>query len=216
MNSRIEPTRGNGYPTLSVRSLPLLGLLATFVSTGAQAAVGRTQGAFAVTDTGAATYSIPIRVPPGANGMQPSLAIAYDSRSDNGPLGVGWTLSGLSGVARCKKTLAQDSSTDSAAWQTADRYCLDGTKLRLTSASGTYGLAGSTYQTEVDEYSRITAVGTSTSGRGPDHWTAQGRNGLTYEFGNSAESRDFVSGPSIWDLNKVTDRVLQDLSLIHI
>src|SRR5437660_645438 len=74
----------------------LLYVLADLISSGAYAAVGRTPGAFAVTDTGAATYSIPIRVPPGAAGMQPSLAITYDSRSQNGPLGVGWTLSGFS------------------------------------------------------------------------------------------------------------------------
>ncbi len=136
--------------------------------------------------------------------MQPSLAIAYDSRSGNGPLGVGWSLTGFSVIQRCKKTLAQDSSNDAPSWQSTDRYCLDGNKLRLT--GGSYGLASSTYQTEVDEFSRVTAEGNSTSGRGPDHWIAQGRNGLSYEYGDTSQSRDVVSAPSIWQLDKVTDR----------
>jgi RHS repeat-associated protein len=166
------------------------------------AAVGRTVGSFSVSDTGAATYSIPIVVPPGAAGLQPKLAITYDSRSENGPLGVGWTLSGFSVIQRCKSTLAQDSSNDQLSFQATDRYCMDGRKLRLT--SGSYGQAGSTYQTEVDEFSRITAVGTSP--HGPDHFLVQGRDGLTYQYGNTGESRDDPTSPSIWTADKVTDR----------
>src|ERR1700681_531334 len=45
---------------------------------------------------GAAEVSIPIWAPPGRQGIQPSLALIYSSRASNGPLGVGWSLSGLS------------------------------------------------------------------------------------------------------------------------
>ena len=181
----------------------VLGILVAFSqSKPAAAAVGRTVGSFAVSDTGAATYSIPIVVPPGAHGLQPNLAITYDSRSENGPLGVGWTLSGLSVIQRCKRTLAQDNSNDQLGFVATDDYCMDGKKLRLT--GGTYGQAGSTYQTEVDEFSRISAVGSS--GRGPDHFIVQGRNGLTYQYGNTSASRDDPTAPSIWTVDKITDR----------
>ena len=204
---------GRGGRGLRAALRVTLGAGLLLVTAGAIAGVGRTPGSFAVTATGSASYSIAIQVPPGAHGMQPHLAITYDSRAQNGPLGVGWALGGLSVIQRCRSTLAQDNATDSPSWQATDHYCLDGAKLRLT--GGTYGQANSTYQTEVDEFSRITAVNNSTSGRGPDHFIAQGRDGLTYEYGNSSASRDLVSAPSIWALDKVTDRAGNYMSITY-
>jgi hypothetical protein len=78
------------------------------VSAQGQTLVGRTEGEASVTATGSARYSIPIVLPPGTNGLAPTLAITYDSRNGNGLLGVGFRLSGLSKVQRCGNTLAQD------------------------------------------------------------------------------------------------------------
>ena len=50
---------------------------------------GRTEGSFAVNTRGAATYSVPIWVPPGPRGMQPSISLNYNSRTDRGIAG-GW------------------------------------------------------------------------------------------------------------------------------
>ena len=58
-----------------------LGLLVA-ASAQAQSAVGRTEGEAGVTTTGSARYSIPLALPPGTNGLAPSLAIDYDSRAD--------------------------------------------------------------------------------------------------------------------------------------
>ncbi|HZF16034.1 MAG TPA: SpvB/TcaC N-terminal domain-containing protein [Steroidobacteraceae bacterium] len=82
-------------------------LLGTFTTT-VHAAIGRTTGNFGVSASGAAQYSIPLWTPPGINGMQPSLALVYSSRGGDGYFGVGWSLSGLSAIHRCRKTWAQD------------------------------------------------------------------------------------------------------------
>lgn len=49
---------------------------------------GAVQGNFAVSPMGAATYTVPIEMPPGVRGMQPQIAITYDSQSGmSGALG---------------------------------------------------------------------------------------------------------------------------------
>jgi RHS repeat-associated protein len=49
--------------------------------------------------TGTGNFSIPIAVPPGRNGMQPSLTLQYSSGSSNDVFGTGWNI-GLPGVTR--------------------------------------------------------------------------------------------------------------------
>ncbi|MBI2896563.1 MAG: VCBS repeat-containing protein [Deltaproteobacteria bacterium] len=43
--------------------------------------------------SGTATFSVPVALPPGRRGAQPSLAFSYSSSSGNGLLGIGWSLS---------------------------------------------------------------------------------------------------------------------------
>ena len=57
-------------------------------------------GQFDVSPLGAATYTVPIQVPPGIAGIEPKLSMSYSSRAGNGLLGVGWTLDGLPAITR--------------------------------------------------------------------------------------------------------------------
>ena len=183
-------------------------LIAAFHFTPADAATatvaGRTQGSFAVSPTGAATYTIPIWAPPGPQGLQPNIALTYNSQQGNGYVGVGWGVGGLSSIYRCNLTYAQDAAPAPVALATSDGYCMDGQRLRLT--GGTYGTAGSTYQTEIANFVNVTANGTA--GNGPAYFTAQDRNGRTYTYGNGGSSQVLATGSTTavaWMLNEVSD-----------
>src|SRR5689334_13661722 len=66
--------------------------------------VGSLPGSFAVGNDGTATYSIPLWVPDGRAGVQPSLSLTY-SGSRNSLLGVGWSVTGTgSSITRCGRT----------------------------------------------------------------------------------------------------------------
>ena len=172
---------------------------------------GRTAGQLGVSASGAAQYSIPIWAPPGPRGMQPRISINYNSQSGIGYLGLGWFLGGLPSINRCNKTYAQDTIPAPVALVMGDGYCIKGNRLRLT--SGTYGLSGSTYQTEIADFTNITAEGIA--GNGPAYFTVQDRNGLKYEYGfvdgngNGAGSQVLATGTSTaasWLLSKVIDQ----------
>ena len=190
--------------------LVLISIGAASFGTTARAAVGRTPGTFVVSPTGAATYTIPIWSPPGPRGVQPKIALSYNSGSGNGYVGVGWSLSGLSSIYRCNQTYAQDGVPGAVALTDSDVFCMDGQRLRLT--AGTYGTAGSTYQTEVANFSLVTAYGSA--GNGPAYFSVQGSDGITYEYGytdgngNGANSQVLASGTptaDAWLLSKVVD-----------
>lgn len=70
----------------------LIGLIACSVlmfGHPADAAVGRTAGTFAVSPSGAATYTIPIWAPRDPGGVQPHIALTYNSQQGIGFVGVG-------------------------------------------------------------------------------------------------------------------------------
>ena len=113
---------------------------------------GLLPGSGSVSATGEYQYRIPIDVPAGRAGVQPSLAFAYSSRSGNGHLGVGWQLEGLSEINRCAKTFATEGYADGVNFN-GDVFCLDGRK--LIAVNGTYGGEGTEYRTEEDTFARI-------------------------------------------------------------
>src|SRR5688572_30243630 len=57
---------------------------------------GRLEGNFSVSGDGAAKYALPLWMPRGRGNVAPALTLSYSSRDGEGPLGVGWSLGGLS------------------------------------------------------------------------------------------------------------------------
>jgi hypothetical protein len=170
------------------------------------------------TDGGAAQYTIPIVVPPGRAGMQPSLSLNYNSRSGNGVMGMGWTISGLSSVHRCPQTPEQDGQTLGVSYTNSDRLCLDGQ--RLVAISGNYGAANTVYRTEVDNYARVTQLGGDLSSTDTACFRVEQKDGHILHYGgvttasactvSAVNSRVKPSGAAAslsWLVEKIEDRV---------
>ncbi len=94
--------------------------------------VGAIAGNFNVTPTGAATYTIPIEISPGTNGMQPSIAITYNSQGGNGPLGMGWGLAGMSAITRTGSNIYYDGEVKGIQFNAKGNFILDGSRLIKT------------------------------------------------------------------------------------
>ncbi|MCP5348373.1 MAG: VCBS repeat-containing protein [Pseudomonadales bacterium] len=178
-------------------------ILTVLACPGAIAQLMNLPGQFGVSGSGAATYTIPIQVPPGTAGMQPELSLRYSSQNGNGILGMGWSLTGLPTIQRCPRTEAQDSVKGSVNFDANDRFCLDGQ--RLVAISGTYGSNNTEYRTEIESFSKIVSYGTA--GTGPQYFKVWTKSGRILEIGNSTDSRRLTGSTVIsWHVNKISDR----------
>lgn len=165
--------------------------------------VGTTPGEFAVSPSGAATYSVPIELPPTVGGVKPSLALTYNSQAGNGIAGVGWGLSGLSSITRCPTTLAQDGFIDGVDYDHLDKFCMDGQ--RLISVNGAYGSSGTEYRTEIDSFSKITSYGGNII-TGPTSFTVWTKSGEKIDY-SRAKHKNVSTGYVSWVMTKLSDSV---------
>ena len=180
----------------TVNSLPITDVpLAPFV--------GTVNGQFRVSESGAATYAVPVAVAEGTAGVKPQISINYSSQSGDGIIGLGWSLSGVSAISRCRQTLSQDSATLPITWGSTDRFCLDGQRLMLV--SGSYGASGSTYKTEMDTFVIVTAVGGTTGN--PDQFTVTAKDGSLSTFGGTPDAKVAGQATLTWAINRFQDSV---------
>jgi RHS repeat-associated protein len=115
-------------------------------------------GMAGVTDTGQATYTIPLWIPDSP--LKPRHSLAYVANA-NGLLGVGMSITGLSTIVPCRQTVAADGIARGIRFDQSDAYCLDGQKLVsggelvpdvLTAKKVTYHTETETFQRVVAEY----------------------------------------------------------------
>jgi RHS repeat-associated protein len=179
---------------------------------GGQIAAGTAANA-SVGDDGSTTYRIPIWVPAGMAGLQPALAVEYNSEAGTGLLGPRWRLSGLSAITRCQQTLALDGIQRPVDYTTSgDTFCLDGE--RLIRISGTPGTAGD-FRSERDPFARIQMT---IDASGIPSFQVNQSNGWISYYGRTSASRlqanptNFQSGTTMattayaFYLDKIADR----------
>lgn len=168
-------------------------------------AIGST---FDISATGAAEYSIPIEMPKGVGGLEPSLSITYNSQTQNGIAGWGFNLSGLSAITRTPKNHYYDNTHKGLTYVAGDAYMLDGKRLILSSG---YDLQeGAVYYLEDDPQTKIIAHGVYNSSTANTWFEIQHSNGLKYYYGNTVSARQsYTSGTSprifSWYLDYIED-----------
>ena len=163
---------------------------------------GLAEGAAEVSLDGSLTYSYPLTLPAGVNGLKPNLSIQYANNQADGYLGASWSLAGISAVSRCAASIAQDGFSGMPDGGSADKLCLDGQRLQLV--SGTHLQSGSVYHTEQQSFTRVTLKGS-----GSDiYFEAQLKDGTTQVLGETLASRVVPVGSGkvqAWQLSSLRD-----------
>lgn len=184
--------------------------------------VAITQGTANVSQ-GTASYRVPIELPPAVQNLKPQLSLTYNSSNRNsGSVGVGWSLSGLSSIRRCRATVAQEGTQaqkSNPRYSQGDRLCLNGQKLVLSNrnaqaSDADYWDSGAEYRTELDQFVKVEAVGRSANG-GHDYFKVWTKSGQIHYYGrNNANQNSQVRPPNgrsslpirSWLLDRVEDR----------
>lgn len=172
--------------------------------------VSATAGEFRVDESGAATYSVPLYVVPGTAGVAPQLSLSYSSQGGYGPLGMGWSLGGMSSITRCRATrehgdfivggVPTDGTPEPVNFTTTDKFCLDGQRL-IPAQSGTAacpniaGMSVVDLRTEIESFQRVCAYTPSSGTTGPAFFTVDRKDGSKSWYGDrAADTADLVDG----------------------
>ena len=173
--------------------------------------VSATAGEFRVDESGSATYSIPLYTVPGTAGVAPQLSLSYSSQGGYGPLGMGWSLGGLSSISRCRATrehgdfitggVPTDGTPEPVNFTASDRYCLDGQRLVPAQAAGTAtcpaisGMTAVNLRTEIESFQRVCAYTPTSGTTGPAFFTVDRKDGSKSWYGDrAADTTDSVDG----------------------
>ena len=164
--------------------------------------VAATPGQFRVSESGAATYAMPLFTVPGTAGVVPQLSLSYSSQGGDSTIAKGWAISGLSAITRCRATresgdfivngVAGDGDPSPINFTSADRYCLDGQRLvPADDGIACPAVAGMTVQnlrTELQSFQRVCAYTPSGGSVGVSFFTVDRKDGSTSWYGDRDNS----------------------------
>lgn len=167
---------------------------------------GATPGVLSVDHSGVAHYSVAVAVPPGRNGMEPSLGFEYSSVGADGWLGRGWSVTGGSAITRCARSIVIDGFRGSVRYDQQDAFCLDGSRLVLF--AGKEGEDGAEYRTERETFVRV-FLRTAPAIDGPARFEVSMPDGTERIYGGTFDSAPQLSTEPVvaqWRLSEVADR----------
>lgn len=206
-----EPHAGAQCPTYSGNSADMEPLPPAFLQYG-----GALTGQFAVSATGAASYTVPLVAPPGRLGIEPQLSVGYSSGGSVGPLGLGFNLSGFSAIERCPSNRADDGYIRAVKLDALDKLCLDGKRLVPIGEHQEGGVTVREYRTLPDSLVKVLGymVFAPTAGEStdqPSRFTVLAPSGTVSQYGDNDNSRfiipDGARRPVLrWMLSSVADR----------
>jgi len=141
-----------------------------------------------ISNTGSATYTIPIEVPPGRGGIAvPDLAITYNSSRKNGWIGVGWDLD-MGSIQRSTKRGLDYNGSD---------FVFNGS----TELVPRNDWGPNYYGNEIEEAFSKYYFNSSTEG-----WIVTTKGGTIYFYGSTPDSRqDNSNGVFKWCLDRIED-----------
>ncbi|MDC3982187.1 RHS repeat-associated core domain-containing protein [Polyangium jinanense] len=183
---------------------PVLSIPSTAASEPEILAAGTIPSTFSVTSTGDAALVIPLETVPGRAGVEPEMALVYDSGGENGVLGMGFSLRGPSAITRCPRNFAIDGEIRGVRYDTRDALCLDGNRLIPVDE----GAATVEYRTLPD--TRVKVVGHFPKGGASESalfFEAFLPTGLVIEYGKGDGGKPLAQGgvPRAWLATKVKD-----------
>jgi YD repeat-containing protein len=167
--------------------------------------VGKTEGAFSVSPTGAATYTIPIKVQNGLSDFSPSISLTYSSQAGNGIAGMGFSISGLSAISIVPRSVYFDYDAEEIKESEDNAFTLDGQRLlHANRGEVDNGQTGAVYRTENEQYN-IISITASQNGT-PATFQVKATNGTTYKYGSSTGRRTQSNGKAYqWALDYAED-----------
>jgi hypothetical protein len=131
--------------------------------------------------TGTGNFTVPIAIPPGRNGFQPEISLAYSTGCGNGPFGLGWSLSVPAVSRKTSKGIPQYDDL-------ADVFILSGSE-DLVPVSVAQG--STTYRPRTEGlFARITHYRDANN----DYWEVRSRDGVIRTYGTPGK---VSSDPSI-------------------
>ncbi len=159
--------------------------------------IGKNGQAQVVESTGAFSYSYPLEIPKGRNGLQPSLALTYNSQRNNKDslYGLGWDLD----IPYVERSARQGTEKRYTNFDFTLNFPGGGNLVPLSVDVNGYG----TYGSEVEsQFNKIEWLSSKT-------WKITDKSGIVYTFGTDAASRQDDPNDSThiyrWMLQEVRD-----------
>ncbi|MBO4805614.1 MAG: VCBS repeat-containing protein [Paludibacteraceae bacterium] len=174
-------------------------ILLTVSSLAGNKVVGGINGSYALSPSGAATYTIPIECPVGVGSMMPQVMIVYNSQGGKGLVGEKWQLAASSAIMKvCPTPYYDDKSQPINYGKSGDYLSLDGQRLIKYK---TISESQVEFRTENDMQIRIIRKGKS----GSYNFVVYTPDGKTLKYSQLKTGAAYYNGNFGWHLTEAKD-----------